>query len=199
MFAEIAENNVTSIPPLRDLGESRGILMGSALNMWHVQLDERYDENFKREYAIATAESDCKWGVIRPSQGVFNLDRCVDHFKYAIDNGMQFRGHNLCWTNYNPNWLKWFKGSASELDKVLEEHITKVMQGVREKAGGHKILAWDVVNEAVSDSNSGDILKHADPWYPKLPDYIDRAFRYARKADPDALLFYNDYGPSYSS
>ena len=110
---------------------------------------------------------------------------------------MKFRGHNLCWTNFNPNWLKWFKGSEHELDMVLKEHITKVMQGVKEKAGGTHVYAWDVVNEAVSDSCTGDILKHADPWS-KLPDYIDKAFTYARAADPHTLLFYNDYGPSYS-
>ena len=33
------------------------------------------------------------------------------------------------------------------------------------------------------------------PYYPLLgyPDFIDKAFRYAHEADPNALLFYNDY------
>ena len=79
-FAQVAENFTAAAPTLRDLGEKRGVLMGSALNMWHVKLDEKYDENFKREYAIATAESDCKWNAIRPSQDEFKLDACVEHF-----------------------------------------------------------------------------------------------------------------------
>ena len=52
-------------------------------------------------------------------------------------------------------------------------------------------MAWDVVNEAQADNGSG--LKTVTPWYPLLPDYVDRAFIHARAADPDALLFYNDY------
>ena len=65
------------------------------------------------------------------------------------------------------------------------------MQGVRKAADNAPILAWDVVNEAIADDGSG--FKDGAPWYPKLPDYVDKAFTYARSADPDALLFYNDY------
>ena len=31
-------------------------------------------------------------------------------------------------------------------------------------------------------------------WYPKLPNYVDVAFKAARQANPEAQLFYNDYG-----
>ena len=65
------------------------------------------------------------------------------------------------------------------------------MQKVREEAGGAKILSWDVVNEAITDGGQSPFKDNA--WYPKLSDYVDRAFKYARAADPDALLFYNDY------
>ena len=61
MLAQVAENFTADAPTLRELGEKKGVLMGSALNIWHVLLDKQYDENFKREYAVATAESDCKW------------------------------------------------------------------------------------------------------------------------------------------
>jgi endo-1,4-beta-xylanase len=38
------------------------------------------------------------------------------------------------------------------------------------------------------------LLKASPPWYPAVPDYIDLAFHAARSANPNALLFYNDYG-----
>jgi len=69
------------------------------------------------------------------------------------------------------------------------------MQGVKFQTG-KKIHAWDVVNEAMGwDSVTRKWgLKPVDPWYPTLPDYVNKAFTYAREADPDALLFYNDFG-----
>lgn len=72
------------------------------------------------------------------------------------------------------------------------------MTKVREEAGGAEILAWDVVNEAINDGGT-DPLKTVKPWYPLLPSYIDDAFTFARAADKDALLFYNDYNIVYNN
>jgi endo-1,4-beta-xylanase len=59
-----------------------------------------------------------------------------------------------------------------------------------------KVASWDVVNEAFEDNGT---LRNS-VWRQHLgPDYIARAFQYAHQADPDALLFYNDYGHEYST
>jgi len=52
-----------------------------------------------------------------------------------------------------------------------------------------------VVNEAIGwDSKIRKWgFKDASPWYPTLKTYIEDAFKFARKADPEAQLFYNDY------
>jgi endo-1,4-beta-xylanase len=55
-----------------------------------------------------------------------------------------------------------------------------------------KIAAWDVVNEALAQDNSGG-LRADSPFTPLGPSYIDEAFRLAHEADPAALLFYNDF------
>ena len=95
------------------------------------------------------------------------------------------RGHNLCWHTENPAWLTNGGFNASELAAVLEDHIDAVVRHY-----GPRAYCWDVVNEALDDHG----LKPSAPWYPAVPDYIDVAFRAARKAGgPGVKLFYNDY------
>jgi len=54
-----------------------------------------------------------------------------------------------------------------------------------------KVKVWDVCNEACDDSGNG---LRSSIWKDKIgQDFIDIAFQTARKADPDALLYYNDY------
>ena len=137
----------------------------------------------------STVGNECKWHATEQQRGSFTLGACNAAFEYARSAKQAFRGHNLCWGNDNPAWLETGSFSTFELKSILEEHITSVMQGVK-AAAGKSPLAWDVVNEA---TNSTAFFK-PNRWYPAVPDYVDVAFRAARAADPDALLFYNDYG-----
>jgi endo-1,4-beta-xylanase len=61
-----------------------------------------------------------------------------------------------------------------------------------------QVFAWDVVNEALDENGR----PKDSPWYnqPGIglaregTAYVEKAFRWAREADPQALLFYNDNG-----
>jgi hypothetical protein len=66
------------------------------------------------------------------------------------------------------------------------DHVRTTLQRYR-----GRVVAWDVVNEAVAD-NGG--LRDTVYLRKLGPGYIAEAFRLAREADPDALLLYNDYG-----
>ena len=80
------------------------------------------------------------------------------------------------------------RASRDELLARMREHIHSVVGRYK-----GKIKAWDVVNEAISDS--GDELLRDSLWLQIIgPDYIAKAFEYAHEADPDAILRYNDYG-----
>jgi endo-1,4-beta-xylanase len=90
-----------------------------------------------------------------------------------------------------PDWL--FvdeKGDTVSKDVLLQRLKSHIQEVVSRYKG--KIYAWDVVNEAISDNRDEYLRKSA--WYKICgEEYIARAFEYAHEADPDALLFYNDY------
>ena len=105
---------------------------------------------------------------------------------FAERHDMQIRGHVLVWHQQLPSWLTEGNWTGDELMDILQEHIATVVGRYR-----GRIAAWDVVNEAVAgDGSLTDTI-----WLRGIgPEYIEMAFRWAHEADPDALLFYNDYG-----
>ena len=52
-------------------------------------------------------------------------------------------------------------------------------------------IAWDIVNEAIDNKDNGFIKD--SPWKIIGDDYICKAYKAARAANPKAKLFYNDY------
>ena len=98
---------------------------------------------------------------------------------------------NLIWGHKNPDWLVAID-DYDERDAIMKEHITTVMQGVRAGADNAPILGWFVVNEAINKDGFKDT-----EWYPTVPDFFDKAFTYAREADPEALLIYCDFNIAY--
>jgi len=159
--------------------------------------DANYTKVHGREFSLSTAGNACKWAATHPSRDEYSLSKCVSSFQYAQSKSQQFRGHNLCWGNNNPQWLLDGNFSENELKSILEDHVTSVMKGL-EKHGD--VYAWDVVNEAcvsnelylASEKTSGFFKDNF--WYPTLPNYVDVAFQAARKANPNTILMYNDFG-----
>ena len=98
-------------------------------------------------------------------------------------------GHTLVWHQQTPAWV--FAGaSGNKADRAtvlarMRAHITAVVGRYR-----GRIHAWDVVNEALEE----DGTLRRTPWLEAVgEDYIAKAFEFAREADPDAELYYNDY------
>ncbi len=98
---------------------------------------------------------------------------------------LQFHGHPLVWHNQLPDWLDSFEGDATAWDDLLRTYITSVVSFF-----GNSAQSWDVVNEAFLEDGS---LRNTI-WKKHLGNaYIEKAFQYAHEANPNALLFYNDY------
>lgn len=143
-----------------------------------------------QQFNSLTPENAMKMGPIHPKENDYYWKDADAIVAFAQAHNLRVRGHNLLWHQQTPNWLFTDNGktvSKEVLLKRLKDHITAV---VRRYKG--KIYAWDVVNEAIDD-DSTKFLRNS-LWYQICGDeFIARAFEYAHAADPDAMLFYNDY------
>jgi endo-1,4-beta-xylanase len=172
------------VEPLRLAAQASGKLVGAAVPS-NLLADGRYAGVLARHFNYLTAEYEMKWDAIERTRGVNDFGAGDAIVAYGQASGMQVKGHALIWHGSVPGWVGGL--STGDLRTAFENHIRSVAEHYR-----GRVRAWDVVNEAIADSGSG--LRDT-VFRQKLGDqYIADAFRLARQADPQALLFYNDYG-----
>ncbi|MEO5594087.1 MAG: endo-1,4-beta-xylanase [Chitinophagaceae bacterium] len=183
------KNNIDSAKGLKDYYKNY-FSMGVAVSP---QALKREDESalVLQQFNSITPENAMKMGPIHPKENEYNWKDADSIVAFAQRHHIKIRGHNLCWHNQTPKWL--FVDSAGNtvtkevLLQRLKEHITTVVSRYK-----GIIYAWDVVNEAISDK-PGEYFRNSI-WYQVCgEDFVAKAFEYAHAADPQALLFYNDY------
>ncbi|WKK87821.2 endo-1,4-beta-xylanase [Marivirga arenosa] len=144
-----------------------------------------YNELLTTEFNSITAESEMKMRTIFAGPSDYNWTRPDELVQYATENELNIHGHALIWHEEVPDWMRTFTGSNEEFEMIIEDYIKAVVTRYSDK-----ITSWDVVNEAISDG--GGIRNTI--FLEKLgSNYIAKCFQWAREADPDVLLFYNDY------
>lgn len=190
-IAEPTTSNSCQTPStLKVAGECKGIMMGNVLrqqqiaNVEHVTL-------LAEEFNYLTPENATKWMHLQPERGVFDYGKADEIVNFAQKNKIKVKGHCLVWHSQLPQWVDDIT-DPDELKTVMETHIAQVM--------GHfkgRMYAWDVVNEAIktdTDVGDGNPRMRKTVFQRLLGDeYIDMAFKMARKQDPDVKLYYNDY------
>ena len=149
------------------------------------------DSLLRLHFSSLTPDNEMKPEVTEPQEGVFRWKGADAIVAFAQKNHMKVRGHCLVWHQQTPEWFFLDHGKKAS-KKVLYEHMKEHIFAEIGRYKG-KVYAWDVVNEAVSDTGKS-IYRTESPWYQIAgKDYIAQAFRYAHQADPQAVLFYNDY------
>ncbi|MCL1937661.1 MAG: endo-1,4-beta-xylanase [Candidatus Azobacteroides sp.] len=143
----------------------------------------------KAEFNSIVAENCMKSENIQPKEGVFFFDDADQFVKCGEDNQMAIIGHTLIWHSQTPSWFfvdaEGKDVSSDELIRRMKNHITTVVERYK-----GRIKSWDVVNEAFLDDGS---LRQTKFYNIIGEDYIKLAFEFARAADPDCELYYNDY------
>lgn len=139
------------------------------------------------EVSQLTAEWEMKMEYIVQDDGSFRFEAPDRIAAFARTHGLRFFGHTLVWYAQSPPAFERLDEGRIAFDGAYRNYIHAVVGRYAGQAVG-----WDVVNEAVAEDGEGwrDSL-----WARRLGalEHMTLAFRHAREADPDAVLFLNDY------
>ncbi|MGD0793639.1 MAG: endo-1,4-beta-xylanase [Terriglobales bacterium] len=203
---------------LREAARGSGLLIGTAVRP--AQLSEAaYASTLAREFNMLEPEDALKWEVVHPARQSFDFSQADQIVDFATRHGMKVRGHTLVWHQQNPKWLTEGKYTSGELAQILEQHIKTVVGHYRGKIFAWDVVneAFDELHpgtlrstiwrdqpgigltangiaagdepRASSDHVRSELEARSSK---QMFSYIERCFRWAHEADPQALLFYNE-------
>jgi GH35 family endo-1,4-beta-xylanase len=144
-------------------------------------------------FDVVTPENCMKPGPVHPTEDTWRFDRPDALVKWCADNKLAVFGHTLVWHAQTNPWF--FAGGDREaVTRRMKAHIGTLVGRYKGRVRG-----WDVVNEAINDRGDAGTAKTENlrnsQWLRAVgPEYLTLAFKFAREADPDAKLYYNDYG-----
>ena len=175
--------------------EKHGILdgkfyIGTALNTPQILGNDTASiEVIKTHFNSITAENIMKSEVIHPKKNEFNFNLSDKFVEFGERNNMKIIGHTLIWHSQLSRWFCVDENGNDVSADVLKERMRNHIHTIVGRYKG-RIKGWDVVNECINDDGSWRESK----FYQILgEDFVRYAFEFAREADPDAELYYNDY------
>ncbi|KAJ6905758.1 hypothetical protein NC652_023499 [Populus alba x Populus x berolinensis] len=151
---------------------------GCGMN-FHIIDSTDYQNWFASRFKYTTFTNQMKWYSNEPKQGQENYTVADTMVKFAQQNGISIRGHNILWDDpkYQPEWVK--NLTSDELRKAAAKRVDSV---VSRYAG--QLIAWDVINENLHFSFFEDKLgKNASSRY----------FKRAYELDPKTTMFLNEF------
>ena len=174
--------------------------VGVAINSRNLSEDQQ--KIILDNFCSVTAENEMKPGELHPREGVWTWERADAIADFCRKNNIKMRGHCLVWHSQFCDWM-FTDSKGNEVSKEvfyerLRDHIHTVVNRYKDI-----VYCWDVVNEAMADGNGGGNRgwgnrQVSDYRQSRLyttfgDEFIAKAFEFAHEADPNAMLFYNDY------
>jgi endo-1,4-beta-xylanase len=206
---------------LRGAAQASGLLIGTAVRPTQLS-EAAYASTLAREFNMLEPEDALKWEMVHPEPESFDFSQADQVVDFATRHGMKVRGHTLVWHHQNPKWLTEGKFTSAQLAEILERHIKTVVGHYRGRIfawdvvneafdelrpGTLRSTIWSNQPEIGFDANAGPNIVGSDEpqasgnsarseFEARSPQqtysYIERCFRWAHEADPQALLFYNE-------
>ena len=186
--AEPDPDPAQTLPALREVSS---FPVGVAFQAGRIQASA-YGSIARTVFSSLTAEYEMKMRHLSAGPGVYTWDNADALVDFARSNDMQVHGHALVWHQSTPSWVENFTGTDEAFETQIRQYIADVVDRYKDA-----VISWDVVNEAF-ENNTGQLRQSV--FRRRMgPDYLARLFQYARDADPDALLFYNDYATPWDA
>lgn len=149
-------------------------------------------ETYGREFAalLNYATLPFYWGGYEPKPGEKQREDRMRIAQWCRDHGIATKGHPLIWHQVYPNWAP---SEPDETREASKARVTEIVSGFK-----GLIDRWDVVNEATVSAKVDNGVGH---WAKRdgAAKLVGEALDWARAANPDACLLYNDFklGPEY--
>ena len=175
------------VPDNRTLKEAAKFEIGAAVSVSHLK-EADFEKTFRNNFSQLTAESEMKMKQIWNGVDQYNFSNSDYLVNYGQQNNIGVHGHALLWYRSFPDWFINAGYDSTQFENNVKAYIQTVVGRYR-----GKIESWDVANEIFADNGS---LRVDDAVYKTFKDpiaFYGRCFQYARDADPDVKLFYNDY------
>jgi GH35 family endo-1,4-beta-xylanase len=194
---------ITPLPTTSGTGTLRGAAAQSHPGLY-IGASEPSDGNYSTnpeeqitsgsQFNMIASSNQMWWSAVENEPFVFDFCDGDQFVAYAQAYHQSLRYHNLINgnglnTGQTPNWvlspvLPW---TATSLSAVMKQWITTVIDHYR-----GKVSVFDVVNESIDPGGNPDTSVFEKViGYPK---FVEQAFGYARAANPQATLLYDDYG-----
>lgn len=148
-------------------------------------------EILQKEFSSLTSETCLKMHVVSIGPEENDFSKADEFVAYAKQHNMRIHGHVLVWPSSVPEWIRHVNWTTEQYNEWYEWYIKSVVSRYKDD-----ILVWDVVNEPmVSYFTNSFKSKEENFWHYYVgADYIEKAFKYAQEANPNAILFINENG-----
>ena len=119
---------------------------------------ERYEDILPHFNSI-TAENDMKWRLLEKTEGQPDYATADALVAWAKEHDTAVRGHCLLWYKSLPAWLPSRVTDKESALNYIDKHIRETMTHF-----GGDIYAWDVLNEALKNTVTRELLERGEIW-----------------------------------
>jgi endo-1,4-beta-xylanase len=178
----------TSVPALKDLAKFPiGMEVSAAAEDRSIFTYTSQLPTLNKHFNSLVAGVIMKMRYLHPKQDEFFYTDADNLSDYAAAHNMLLHGHTLIWhwDSEIPDWMKSYTG---DWEQMLNNHVSQICSHF---AG--RVSSWDVVNEAI-DPDSASGFRESIFYANVGKKYIENAYLAARQADPNAVLYYNEFG-----